>query len=199
MDMLKPSRKEEYSCNMRVYGNIIGEVPSNYVLTPGDIPNTTVKETTLYQPNGYINSQRDNAGYLVNEQQPIDNQRDTVNHDTLMGISSKSGNRQYDSVYRQTNSETKEKTIIGRTNQGNAKQFNSQINVTMSKVDSDRDNNRLWAPSAVIPNGPSAQTHGKMAHVPQYYNECQGCDRINPDILDSIKNNPYVFSFNSVA
>jgi hypothetical protein len=199
MDMLKPSRKEEYSCNMRVYGNIIGEVPGNYVLTPGDIPNTTVKETTLYQPNGYVNSQRDNAGYLVNEQQPVDNQRDTVNHNAFMGMSSKTGIRQYDSDYRQTNSEAKEKTIIGRTNQGNAKHFNSQINVTMSKIDSDRDNNRLWAPSAVIPNGPSAQTHGKIAHVPQYYDNCVSCDRINPEILDNIKNNPYVFSFNSVA
>ena len=198
MDILKPSRKEEYSCNMRVYGNIAGEVPGNYVLTTGDIPNTTIKETTLYQPNGNINSQKDNAGYLITEQQPIANQRDTVNHEQFMGMSSNHGNRQYDSVYRQTNSEAKEKTIIGRTNQGNAKNFNSQINVTMSRLDSDRDNNRLWAPQATIHNGPSVQTYGK-ANMPQYYNECQGCDRIAPDILDSIKNNPYVFSFNSVA
>jgi rRNA maturation endonuclease Nob1 len=116
-----------------------------------------------------------------------------------MGMASKHGNRQYDSDYRQTNNDTKEKTVVARTNQGNMKNFNSQINVTMSKLDSDRDNNRLWAPQSTIHNGPSVQTYGKIAQVPQYYNECQGCDRINPDILDSIKNNPYVFSFNSVA
>ena len=68
MDILKPSRKEEYSCNMRIYGNMGGQVPENYVLTSGDVTNTTIKETTIYQPNGYINSQKDNAGYLVNEQ-----------------------------------------------------------------------------------------------------------------------------------
>lgn len=198
MDILKPSRKEEYSCNMRIYGNTVGEVPGNYVLTSGDLPNTTIKETTLYQPNTYINSQKDNAGYLNNDQQPIANQRDTVNHDGFMGMSSKHGNRQYDSVYRQTNSEAKEKSIAGRINQGNAKQFNSQINVSMSKLDSDRDNNRLWAPQAVIANGPTVQTYGK-ANMPQYMDNCIGCERINPDILDSIKNNPYVFSFNSVA
>jgi hypothetical protein len=28
---------------------------------------------------------------------------------------------------------------------------------------------------------------------------CIGCDRINPDILDAVKSNPYVFSYNSVA
>lgn len=199
MDILKPSRKEEHSCNIRVYGNIAGEVPGNYVITPGDNPGTTIKETTLYQPNGYINSQTENAGYLVNDQQPINNQRDTVNHDHLMGISSKNGNRQYDAAYRQTNNEAKEKSIAGRINQGNAKNFNSHINVSTSRLDADRENNRLWAPQAVIPSGPSTQTYGKIAQVPQQYNNNQGCDRINPDILDSIKNNPYVFSFNSVA
>jgi hypothetical protein len=196
MDILKPSRKEEYSCNMRIYGNSAGEVPGNYVLTPGDAPNTTIKETTLYQPNGYINNQKDNAGYLVNEQQSIACQRDTVNHDHFMGMASKHGNRQYDAVYRQTNNEAKEKSIAGRVNQGNAKQFNPQINVTMSRLDSDRNNNRLWAPQAVIPNGPSVQTYGK-ANMPQYYDQCQGCDRIAPELLNAFKENPYTHSLTS--
>ncbi len=196
MDILKPSRKEEYSCNMRVYGNIAGEVPGNYVLTPGDAPNTTIKETTLYQPNGYINNQKDNAGYLNADHQPIACQRDTVNHDHFMGMSSKHGNRQYDAVYRQTNSEAKEKSIAGRTNQGNAKHFNSQINVTMSRLDSDRENNRLWAPQSVVPNGPSVQTYGK-ANMPQYYDNCIGCDRIAPDLLNAFKENPYTHSLTS--
>lgn len=198
MDILKPSRKEEYSCNMRIYGNTVSEVPGNYVLTPGDAPNVTIKETTLYQPNGYINSQKDNAGYLVNDQQPIANQRDTVNHDHLMGVSSKHGNRQYDAVYRQTNNDAKEKTIAGRVNQGNAKHFNPQINVTMSKLDSDRENNRLWAPQSVIPNGPSTQTYGK-ANMPQYYDQCQGCDRIAPDLLTAFKQNPYTHSLTNAV
>ena len=69
----------------------------------------------------------------------------------------------------------------------------------MSRLDSDRENNRLWAPQSTIHNGPSVQTYGKISQVPQYMDNCVGCTRINPDILDSIKNNPYVFSFNSVA
>jgi hypothetical protein len=198
MDILKPSRKEEYTHNMRVYGNIVGEVPGNYV-SSGNVPNTTIKETTLYQPTGYINNQRDNAGYLATDHQPIANQRDTMNHDQLMGMSSKYGNRQYDANYRQTNNESKEKSVVGRINPGNAKQFNSYVNVGMSKLDSDRNNNRLWAPQAIIPSGPSMQTYGKIANVPQYTDNTITLDRINPDILDSIKNNPYVFSYNSVA
>jgi hypothetical protein len=198
MDILRPSRKEEYSCNMRVYGNIGGEVPGNYVLTNGDVPDVTVKETTLYQPNSYIGNQSHNAAYAVTEQQAIANQRDTVNHDQFMGMSSKHGSRQYDAVYRQTNNDIKEKVVVSRTNQGNAKHFNSQINVTMSKLDADRENNRLWAPQATIRNGPSVQTYGK-ASMPQYYNECQGCDRIAPDLLNAFKENPFTHSLSSAV
>ena len=198
MDILKPSRKEEYSCNMHIYGNVGGEVPGNYVLTKGDVPGATVKETTLYQPNSYIGNQSENAAYLITEQQPIANQRDSLNHDHFMGMASKHGNRQYDSVYRQTNSEAKEKTIVGRTNQGNAKHFNPQVNMAMSKLDADRENNRLWAPQSVIPNGPSVQTYGK-AHMPQYYDENQSCSRIAPDLLNAFKENPFTHSLSSAV
>jgi hypothetical protein len=197
MDILRPSRKEEYSSNVRIYGNVGGEVPSNYVLAKGDVPNTTVKETTIYQPNGYINSQKDNAGYLVNEQQPIANQRDTLNHDHLMGMSSAYGNMQYDAAYRQTNNVIKEKTIVSRTNMGNAKYFNPQMNVSISKADSDRYNNRFNAPQAIIANGPSMQTHG-IINGPQYYEKPDN-DRISSDLLTAFKQNPYTHSLSSVA
>lgn len=199
MDVFKPARKEEYVCNMRVYGNVIGEVPGNYVLTSGDIPNTTVKETTLYKPNGYIGNQL-NGAYEVTDQQAITNQRDTTTEFCQMNpMGSKHGLKQYDAAYRQTNNEAKEKSVVGRTNQGNMSTFNSQMNVSYSKLDCDRENNRMWAPSAVIPSGPSVRTYGK-AHMPQLNDMClSGCERINPDILDNLKKNPYAFPFNSVA
>ncbi len=200
MDILKPSRKEEYSCNMRVYGNMVGEVPSNYVLTPGDVPGTTVKETTLYQPNTYIGNQSENAAYLVTDHQPITNQRDTTCQVYRPnGMSSKYGVKSYEADYRQTNNESKEKLVVNRMNSGNAKLHNSNVNVSMSRLDSDRENNRLWAPSSVIPMGPSAQTYGHIAHMPQQYNPNQGCDRISPDLLTAFKENPFTQSLHSVA
>ena len=199
MDVFKPARKEEYVSNMRIYGNIGGEVPGNYVLRPGDAPNTTVKETTLYKPNGYIGNQL-NGAYEVTDQQAITNQRDTTTEFCQMNpIGSKHGARHYDAVYRQTNNEAKEKSVVGRTNQGNMSTFNSQLNVSYSKQDCDRENNRMWAPSAVIPGGPSVQTYGK-AHMPQLNDQClSGCERINPDILSAFRSNPYTFSLSSVA
>ena len=196
MDILKPSRKEEYSSNMRIYGNSGSKIPGNYVLNPGDAPSTTIKETTLYQPNSYIGHQKENAAYMVSQQQPIANQRDTVNHNQLLGLSSKYGNRQYDAEYRQTNNDTKERLAVARTNAGNTSQFNTNMNVTLSKIDSDRENNRLWVPSAIIHSGPTVQTYGKQ-NLPQYFNETQGNDRILPDLLTAFKENPYTHSLTS--
>jgi len=202
MDILKPVRKEEYSCNARVYGNMIGEVPANYVLNEGDVPGTTVKETTIYQPNGYINSQKDNAGYMLSNDRPVPCQRDSTTHNKysapIGGSASKYGSKNYDYVYRQTNNEAKEKTVIGRTNQGNAKMFNPQVNVSVAKVETDRNNNRLWAPQSVVPVGPSVQTYGRT-NVPQYYDQCQGCERISPDLLTAFKENPYTQSLHSAV
>lgn len=199
MDILKPARKEEYVCNMRVYGNMAGEVPGNYVKTQGDVPITTVKETTLYQPNGYVGNQL-NGAYEVTEQQAIANQRDTTGTKTQLNPSgSKYGSRQYDADYRQTNNDVRERLVVSRTNQGNAKTFNNQKNVSMAKLDSDRDNNRMWAPSAVIQNGPSTQTYGTIAKGPQMYDSDIGCQRMDSSLLESLKQNPYVFPFNSVA
>lgn len=198
MDILKPSRKEEFTGNIRIYGNLGGEVPGNYVLSQGDVPATTVKETTIYQPNGFINNQRDNAGYLVTENQPVSNQRDTINSSQFMGVSAKTGNRQYDADYRQTNNDFKEKSLAGRINPGNAKQFNSQMNMTMSKLDTDRENNRLWTPQAVIPGGPSMQTYGRQ-NVTENKNTHSDLNRIAPDLLSALKDNPYAFSVNSFA
>lgn len=200
MDVLKPSRKEEYSCNMRVYGNLGGEVPSNYVLNSADAPNTTIRETTLYAPHGNIGNQLDGA-YTIAEQQTIQNQRDTTTCSDMGnagGSAAKYGNRQYDVDYRQTNNVNKEKTMVSRTNQGNASLFNPNINATVSRNDADRENNRLWAPEAVNPMGPSVQTYGKI-NMPQYYDECYSCSRIQPDILTAFKENPYTHSLTNAV
>ena len=68
----------------------------------------------------------------------------------------------------------------------------------IDKRDNDRDNNRMWAPQNHVAGGsvPSMETHGKM-NMPQYYDNCQSCERIQPDILTAFKENPYTQSLNS--
>ena len=67
------------------------------------------------------------------------------------------------------------------------------------KNDEDRRNNRMWVRNSNSTiNGaiPSVETYGKI-NVPQQYDNCQNCDRINPDILNAFKENPYTKSLNS--
>jgi len=200
MDILNPTRKEETSCNYRVYGNMGSTVPKDYVMTPGDVPNTTIKETTLYQTHGNIGNQLAGA-YEIKEYLPFENQRDTTTEHHVMGAAgAKYGEMNYDHVYRQTNNELKEHTAThgSRLNHGNTNTFHANVNVSMSRQDCDRDNNRLWAPSAVVPTGPSMQTYGKI-NMPQYKNECITCDRIDGDLLKPFLENPYTHSLtNSV-
>lgn len=198
MDILKPSRKEEYSGNVRVFGNLAGEVPGSYVQTPGDAPAHTIRESTMYEPRGYINNQKDNAGYLVKEVQPISNQRDTTNASRLMGASSKTANRVYDAEYRQTNNELKEKALAGRINPGNAKQFNPQMNIFVAKQDVDRENNRMWAPQLMLSGGPSMQTIGYQ-NVGGNKEVHDNTSRMDPQLLSALKSNPYAFSVHSIA
>jgi hypothetical protein len=199
MDMLKPSRKDEYCDNIRIYGNYGGSVPKNYVVDEGDIPNTTIKETTLHQTNGYVGNQTENAAYLITTQQPIANQRDTTTvFSQYNPAGTKYGARPYDAV--QTNNLVKETLVASRINQGNAKMFNPNVNISTSKIDDDRNNNRLWVPSSMgVPVGPSMQTHGHLTTNSQFVNNDVDCNRISGDLLSAFKENPYTHSLHSVA
>ena len=196
MDIFKPVRREEYVSNIRIYGDAVSQTKQNYVMSPGDVPITTVKETTVYSPNFYIGNQIEGGGYMTAEQQAISNQRDTTLCGDIGnpgGNSAGWGNMNYDSAYMQTNNESKEKAVVGRTNHGNTQVFNQQMNVNIARIDSDRNNTRTFVPTNMPQMPIGKEQYGKI-HAPQYYNECVGCDRISPDILSAFKSNPYTHS-----
>lgn len=201
MDAFNPTRREEYSSNYRVYGDAGTRVPDSYVMNPNDVAPTTIKETTLYTPRSYIGRQIEGGGYQTNEQTPISNQRDTTNCSYIGdagGSATGWGEMSYASAYAQHNNESKEKSVVSRTNHGNTNIYNQQMNVNVARIDSDRDNTRMWVPTN-MPNMPmSKETYGKI-RAPQYYNQCIGCDRISPDILNAFKENPYTHSLTSAV
>jgi len=195
MDILRPSRKEESTNNVRIYGEVKGAVSQSYVINPLDSTNTTIKETTIYSPSFNINNQKE--GMYVNNAMPGEQtQRDTTNCSyigTSGGAATQYGDISYESAYRQHNNDIKSGTINNRPNPGGTQMFNQQMNVNISREDSDRYNYRVNAPASVIAMPPSKELYGNI-HAPQYYNECAGCDRIQPDILNAFRNNPYTHS-----
>lgn len=196
-DMFRPTRKDEFGPNFRVYGDAGSRVAQGYVYNPSDGSPTTIKETTLYTPNLFIDaSQTSGSGYLTAEQQPIFNQRDTTNCSnigTAGGSSRGWGTMSHESANNQRNNDVKQSTVASWTNHGNTQMFNQQMNVNVARIDTDRDNNRMWVPSKMPQMPMSKETYGKI-RAPQYYNECIGCDRIEPDILTAFKSNPYTHS-----
>jgi hypothetical protein len=196
MDIFKPTRKDETINNVRIYGEAAPAVPKGYVYNPQDSTPTTVKETTLYSPNFNINNQKESI-YVNNYTSPDNTQRDTTSSEYFTaagGYATAYGDMSYDAAYRQHNNDIKSQTIGNRPNQGGTQIFNQQMHLTTIKSDSDRFDGRVnpaFSKLSSLP--PSTQTYGSI-RVPQYYNECAGCERINPDILSAFKSNPYTHS-----
>lgn len=201
MDAFNPTRREEYSNNYRVYGDAGTKVPDSYVLNPRDVTPTTIKETTLYTPNSYIGRQIEGGGYQTNMQTPISNQRDTTNCSYIGdagGSATGWGEMSYASAYAQHNNESKEISVVGRTNHGNTNIYNQTMNVNVARIDSDRNNSRMWVPTN-MPQMPMSKEEYGQIRAPQYYNQSIGCDRISPDILNAFKENPYTHSLTNTA
>ena len=202
MDLLKPTRKDETINNVRVYGDAgTSFMVKGPVYNPQDTTATTIKETTLYSPNFNINNQKEGI-YVNNYTSPDNTQRDTTSceyYTSAGGYATGYGDMSYEAAYMQHNNDIKSQTIMNRPNQGGTQIFNQQMHLSTIKSDSDRLDGRVNpAFSSISSLPPSTQTYGAI-RAPQYYNECAGCDRIQPDILNAFKNNPYTHSLtNSV-
>jgi len=194
MDILRPSRKEETVQNARIYGEAGTTVANSYVINMNDTTPTTVKETTLYSPSFNINNQSDGI-YVNNYTSPDLTQRDTTSCNYIGsagGESTQYGDMLYDSAYRQHNNDIKSSTIDNRQNQGGTQIFNQEMHVNINRQDVNRYDGRMGAPASVIASPPSVTNYGSI-RAPQYYNECITCDRIQPDILNAFRSNPYTF------
>jgi hypothetical protein len=201
MDILRPTRKDETMNNVRIYGDAgTSSMVKGPVYNPQDTTPTTVKETTLYSPTFNINNQKDGI-YVNNYTSPDLTQRDTTSceyYTAAGGYATGYGDMNYDAAYRQHNNDIKSQTIMNRPNPGGTQIFNQQMNIHC-KDDCDRFSGRVnpaYSTLSALP--PSVQTYGAI-HVPQYYNECAGCDRIDGNILSAFKSNPYTHSLTSAV
>jgi hypothetical protein len=71
--------------------------------------------------------------------------------------------------------------------------FNSDTNIQIDRLDADRLNNREMVMTNAPSSIPSIDIHGKMT-MPQSYDETKLNERIQPDILNAFRQNPYTHS-----
>ena len=201
-DMLRPSRKDNVIGNGRPTGNAGSTVSTGIIYNPADRTKTTIREMTesnLDCNHLNVENQQSNA-YLVTQYQPVSMQRDTTNT-SYTGVAMPGGHEasmSYDAAYMQHNNVNK--TYKNRPNQGGMQIFNQQDNISIQRRDADRDNNRLWVPNSNVNNTiPSKDTHGKIGSSTFYNETANSFERMNPDILNAFKSNPYTQSLNSWA
>jgi hypothetical protein len=192
LDVLKPSRKEN------VVGNARMPVPAAVTATfnPADRAPTTIKETTVGLVGfDHLNVERQAAaGYLISQNMPVDTERATTSTDylgTAGGAATRMGNGLYNAAYNQRNNVNK--TYKNVTNHGSMSLFNSNTNVQIDRIDADRANNRAMVMTNAPSSIPSIDIYGKMT-MPQSYDEGKLNERIQPDILNAFRQNPYTHS-----
>jgi hypothetical protein len=196
MDILKPTRKSESTNNVRVYGDVKTSVSKGPVYNPQDTTSATIRETTQYETNFNINNQKE-GHYINNYSTPDLTQRDTTSMSYTGpsgGAATHSGDKSYYSAYNQTNNEIKSSTIMNHPNQGGTQIFNQQMNVMNMPEDNNRFDGRMnpaFISTGAMP--PSKKTYGDI-NMPQYYDEGQSCERMQPEILNAFRNNPYTHS-----
>ena len=173
---------------------------------PADRAPTTIKETTesLLDFNHLnVTPMTDGTGYLVSDQQEVYTQRQTTEPE-YFGASDGSSSQGYRSTMAARNQHNNiNKVSKEYTPSGNLSTFNHNANVNIKRPDK---NNQecTWRAGASAGSGlggmpPSLSQFGKLSKMPQYYQESINCERIQPDILDAFKRNPYTQSLHSYA
>jgi len=165
-----------------------------YVIDPNDIAKITLKQTTENSPFHLNVQNQEGGGYKVSEQQATYNQRDTTNYDDYSGGGNASGIHLIDNYVNQRNNNNKQQ--VKSSIHGNMNMFNGEINQRNNNTKV-HESKREMAPSARINNIPTIEQYGESHGIHQYDNDKVGTDRINPELLNSFKNNPYTHSLNS--
>ena len=196
INSLRHTRKENVIGNIRENGNIQQRVPGEYVVNVHDTPKTTNKEMLIDKEN-HLNIQNQGSGAykLMNPNLLLTNRNTTSNIDINHGGAPYGIKQQDLYVKNQRNNNNKQQSSYIPT--GVNPTYNNNINLNIGTVRGKLNDNRECIPS--LPNqGPNMKIHGEI-HGPQCYDQCINDNRLDADMLNAFKNNPYTQSLNSCA
>jgi hypothetical protein len=205
LEAVRPSRKENVLGTIRPSGNVQNGLGSIGVAhNPADRMPTTIRETTenLLDFNHLnVAPLTEGTGYLVSKQQDVYTQRETTEPEyfgTTGGATNQGfvSNMAARNQHNNTNKFQKEFTPAG-----NLALFNNSENINIRRPDK---NNIIcpWTSGASAGSGlgvmpPSVKQFGELSKMPQNYHESINCERIQPNILDAFRKNPYTQSLHS--
>ena len=192
LEIMRPSRKENTTGNLRVYGDAKSSVSQSYLYNPNDAPAHTMRETTENSINHWnVNRGQSNNAYLTTDHQAVAQERDTTHapHTGGAGFRTPSA-RNYNSELSYQPASLKADTIKGRFGNSNTNLFNNSVNYQGKPKDMDMINNR-----DAVPRLPYS-THG-VATIGEYQQRGQtnntniNMERNTPDLYNVLQQNPY--------
>ena len=195
---IRPTRKTNTVGNLRESGNVAVTTKGEMTFNPNDKPLVTNREMDITKLDfNHLNVQgQKDGGYASNDYQPVENQRATTNYNDfgIAGARQGEGQKSYDAAYRQTSNNNKKH--IERTNMGNMSLFNPYANVALKngEIENHRQN-AVYDPSVYTPNQQLLGSNEKMPQMYQNNNE----NRMDSNLLQAFKNNPYTQPLGSVA
>jgi len=190
LDVIRPTRKEDFVDNYRMYGTAAGPKSSQNYLPQNVVP-PTIKEMTLSPTQSYVQGPKEGA-YTTSNQQPTFGQRDTTNCSEIGpagGSATGWGGTDHVSYENQRNNVAKQEAIVSRTNHGNMTTYNHQQNVQIRGLQQTFEASREMVPTN-LPSLPVGKDLIGKTFLPKYEMPCVD-NRIQPDLLDAFRRNPY--------
>lgn len=198
LDALRPSRKQNVIGNLRPYQNPGTTVPSSYIFNPADRPSTTIRETTENSKNHLnVNANQFGGAYKMVQPQAYETNREDTSIEYMGGAGAGDGTRQmtsYESGYNQRNNDIKSSTIDGYMVKGNMNMLNSNVNMREKTRDDSLRNTRAVAGTMPY-QSPDVGNMGRLAGGANSLYANINVDRNTPDIMDTLKQNPYVVNY----
>jgi hypothetical protein len=198
LDALRPSRKQNVIGNLRPYQNPGTTVPNSYIFNPADRPSATIRETTENSKNHLnVNANQLGGAYQVTDQQSYETNRQSTSTQYVGGAGAGDGTRQmksYEAEYNQRNNDIKSSTIDGYMVKGNMNMLNSNINMREKTRDDSLRNTRAIAGTMPY-QSPDVGNMGRLAGGTNSLYANIHMDRNTPDIMDTLKQNPYVVNY----
>lgn len=190
LEIMRPSRKENTTGNMRVYGDAKSRVGQSYLYNPADAPAHTMRETTEKSVNHWnVNRGQKADAYISANHEVLPQHRDTTtkSHVGVAGYRN-AAMRTYDAELSYEPSDIKASTINGRFGNSNTNLFNNSVNYQGKPKDIDMINSRDAMPKMPY-QSQSVQSMGELQSrgregLPQV-------ERNNADLYSVLQQNPY--------
>jgi len=198
LDVLRPSRKENVVGNLRPYQNPGTRVPNSYIFNPADRTSTTIRETTENSKNHLnVNANQSGGAYKVTQQQAYDTKRQDTTVQYTGNAGAGDGTRQmtsYEAGYNQRNNDIKSSTIDGYMVKGNMNIMNGNINMREKHRDESLKNTRSISGNMPY-RSPDVSNMGRLAGTDNTLKSTINMERNTPDIMSTLKQNPYVVDY----